>query len=69
MSRFTTVFLTFLAGAGLLFATAAPASAAPTPVNITVTANAYALDGSGQITSNSEFLYDSAKGDEPSDAY
>ncbi|MDA3146925.1 hypothetical protein JSO19_05985 [Leucobacter sp. UCMA 4100] len=68
MKRFSTLFVTLLAGAVLLLAVAAPASAA-TPVDINVTADAYALDGSGQITSDSEFLYDSAKGDDPGNSY
>ncbi len=60
--------LALFGAAALVFVAAAPASA-DTPVDIRVTADAYALDGSGQITSNSEFLFDSAKGDSPEEAY
>ncbi len=59
--------LAALAAFALLIGTASSAQAIP--VQISVSADAYALDGSGQITSSNEFLYDSAKGDSPADAY
>ena len=62
MKRASAIGVAVLALTGLLLGAASPAQAA-TPVAIEVTADAYALDGSGQITSNSEFLFDSAKGE------
>lgn len=60
-----------LALAGLAFQPVAPAAAEEggTNIPITVSADAYATDDSGQITSDSEFLWDSAKSDEPENAY
>lgn len=68
MKRLSARLLSALLLVGVAVGASSPAHAAST-ANITVTADAYALDGSGQITSNSEFLYDSAKGDTASTAY
>lgn len=68
MKPLATTAIAMIAAAGLLLGSVSAAQAA-TAVKITVTADAYALDGSGQITSSSEFLYDSAKGDDPDNAY
>ena len=55
---------------GLSLQPVSPAAAeAGTDIPITVTADAYATDDSGQITSASEFLWDSAKTDDPENAY
>ncbi|MDI6022760.1 SHIRT domain-containing protein [Leucobacter sp. UT-8R-CII-1-4] len=68
MKPLATSAIAMIAAAGLLLGTASSAQAA-TPVTISVAADAYALDDSGQITGSNEFLYDSAKGDEASNAY
>lgn len=48
---------------------AMPASADPTPVDITVTSEAYAPDGAGHVTPSGGFLYDPSRGDTAADAY
>lgn len=68
MKPLTLASIAMIATAGLLLGTASSAQAA-TNVKISVTADAYAIDDSGQITGSNEFLYDSAKGDEPGNAY
>ncbi|MHA6371340.1 SHIRT domain-containing protein [Actinotignum schaalii] len=61
--------LTILLAVGLIGFSTVPASADPTDVPINVGSDAYAIDNEGQITSESEFLYDSSKGDTATDAY
>lgn len=68
MKPLATAIIAMIAAAGLLLGTASSAQA-ETPVKISIEADAYALDASGQITGANEFLYDSAKGDDASNAY
>lgn len=69
LSKPIRVVLTILLALGLIGFNTVPASADPTDVPINVGSDAYAIDNEGQITSKSEFLYDSSKGDTATDAY